>query len=496
MTMAFPPRRPPLGGWLALALVLGLLGSPGLPVARAQDDAKAEKGKNKGSDKAKPDDNAKGKAAADDDEKDDDDDKPAAPPGPPQAPDRFEDPRAEAALPNTFPELPTVKTSGDDKTLVDQLARGQGNLDLGAIDRFVRNRASELTRHSHIKALTEPAAKGGDPKGLEKAARELMGPLLVPANAANAGFRREYVKKLVDAFDKIWAGHLHSRTFAMIVLSRSGEAGAVPTFTAQLNNPDQLAVVKLLAAVGITNVAQNGKRDVEDAAGIPAAKALADFLRREPDTFWPAQFRALEALGSLRLATDQARGSKAEFAAVALELAADPKAAPAVRAWAGWALGMMRVPQSVRNYNYPLVANVLGGVAADLGEKIAALPDNAQPKVVQLIDLLLQIHLGIAGDPDVRASGLANASHPSIAAAQPYVAEVDKRVKAVTKAAIDLSNSAKGTQMKGRRAALSAAVEELRSFLAKPLNNGRVLFAGAEPLPVPAVPKVADGGRR
>ena len=493
MTTAFPPRRPPLRGWLALALALGLLASAGLPAARAQQDAKSDKEKAKGSAKSK----AEGKAKEEPAEGEAGDEaKHPVQPAEPELPDRFEDPRAEAALPNTFPELPTVKSSGDDKALIDQLSRGQGNMDAGAIDRFVRNRAGDLTRKSYIKALTDPTVKVGNPKAIETATRDLMGPLLVPSSASNAGFRREYVKKLVEVFRPIWAGHLHSRTMAMIVLSRSGEPGAVPTFTDQLNDPDQLAIVKLLAAVGISNVAQNGKRDVDDAVATPAAKALAEFLKREPQTFWHAQARALEALGSLRLATDQARGSKAEFADVAIALAADPKAAPAVRAWASWALGMMRVPQTVKNYNYPLVANVMGGVTADIGAKIAALPDNAASKMVQLADPLVQIHLGISGDPDVRASGLSSASHPAASAAQPYIAEVDKRVRAVTKLSIDLSNSAKGSQMKKGRESLTAAVDDLRAFLAKPVTTGRALYSGAEPLPLPAAPKVADGGRR
>lgn len=490
MTMAFPPRRPPLRAWLALALALGLLGPVGQPAAWAQEDAKSDKEKVKDPKESKADDKAKDEPAADNVGEDD---KPAAEP---EVPDRYEDPRAEAALENIFPELPIVKSSGDDKALIDQLARGQGNMDAGAIDRFVRNRAGDLTRKTFIKALTDPTVRVGNPKAIEVATRDLMGPLLVPASAANAGFRREYVKKLVEVFRPIWAGHLHSRTMAMIVLSRSGEPGAVPTFTEQLNNPEQLTIVKLLAAVGITNVAQNGKRDVDDAVAIPAAKALADFLRREPQTFWHAQARALEALGSLRLATDQARGSKAEFADIALALAAEPKSAPAVRAWACWALGMMRVPQTVRTYNYPLVANVMGGVAADIGLKIAALPDNAASKMVQLADPLVQVHLGISGDPDVRASGLANASHPAASSAQAYIGEVDKRVRAVTKASIDLSNSAKGSQMQKGRETVIAAVNDLRGFLAKPVTTGRSLYAGADPLPLPAAPKVADGGRR
>ena len=84
------------------------------------------------------------------------------------------------------------------------------------------------------------------------------------------------------------------------------------------------------------------------------------------------------------------------------------------------------------------------GVQSQQLAQPSPMPDEAQSKVVQLADLLVQVHLGLAGDPDVRASGLSSSGHPAVAPAQPYIAEVDKRVKAVTKAAIDLSNSAKG----------------------------------------------------
>ena len=511
MTQAFPPRRPLLGGRLVLALALGLFGSVGLLAARAQDDGAPKKDapstpKDDSKGKTKPDDaptkdEAKTKSKSDEapaeaakDAKDEEADKPPIVPlqAEPEAPDRWEDPRSADALVNEFPELNKALTSPpSDKALVDQLARGQGQMDLGAIDRFVRTRVADLTKRSNIKALMDPLAKGADAKALEKAADDLIKPLMIPSAGANQGFRREYVKKLVEVFQPIWAGHLHSRTMAMIVLSRSGEVAAMPTFTEQLNNPDQLAVVKLLASVGISNVALNGRREVEDGAALPAAKALNDFLRREPDIFWPAQFRAVEALGSLRMATDKPLLGKAEFAETLLLAAADPKAAPTVRAWSAWALGMMRVPSSVKNYNYALVADVLGSLTADIGTKIAKLPDDAQSKMFQKSDLLVQIHLGISGDPDARGSGLVHANHPSAGTALPHVGEVEKRVRNVAKLALELANSSKGESMKTRRTALLAACDDLRTFVAKPLPNGRALFAGSEPLPTPEAPKVA-----
>lgn len=490
MTKAFPLRRPQHGECPALAIPLALL------LLLCPLGAQASWGQADDSAPAKKDSQPKGKASnkvgaakAEAEVKAD------APPTEPDVPDRWQDPRAEAALPNTFPELKPVTSSVADTNLIDQLSRGQGQMDLAVIDRYVRSRAAELTSRSNIKALMDPAAKVAKPKALELAASDLIRPLTVPSVTSNQGFRREYVKKLVEVFEPVWKGHLHSRTMAMIVLSRSGEVGAMPTFTAQLKDPNQVAIVKLLAAVGVTNVAHNGRKDVEDAAATPAAVALAGFLAREPEVFWPVQFRAVEALGSLRLATEKPLEGKAEFAQILLGLAADPKAAPTVRAWAAWALGMLRVPTSVKNYNFSLVANVMGNLACDIASKIAVLPDDAQSKMVLLSDLLVQIHLGLAGNPEVRNSGLIHATHPAMAMSQSYVSDVEKRVRAVAKAALEVGNAAKGEQMKSRRAALVAASDDLRAFVAKPLGNGRSLWAGSPALPEFGPPKVAAGVR-
>lgn len=500
MTKPFPPRRPAVGGWPALALALGLVATAGLPAARAQGDENAAK--KAGSAKSDPKAKDKGKAKSDaaDEEAKDDDDAPRR--VEPDAPDRYEDPRAAAAL-GVFQELPAVSSSGADKTLVDQLARGGGNLDLEAINRYIRDRAARLTRKIDIRALIDPSVKGGNPKGLEIAASELMTPLLAPQTANNRTFRQEYVKRLIDAFRPLWKGHLHTRTMAAIVLSEAADPQALPTFTALLNDPEQLVIVKLRAAIGIAKVAQDGRRPVEDAVAIPAARALADFLRREPDAFWPAHFRALEALGSLRLATEQPLQGRAEFAEVALSYLANPKAAPAVRAWAAWTLGMMNIPNAVKGYNLPLVANAMGTAAADIGARIADLPDKELANVARLANFLVQIDLAFTGQEGSRNSGILNAQIPGAAAAQPHLVEVEKRVRAVTRLAVELPNVARA-QLKDRRTALRAEVDGLRNLLAKPLNTGRALYTGAAPLadaaaaaaPAAAAPKGAEGGRR
>ena len=48
---------------------------------------------------------------------------------------------------------------------------------------------------------------------------------------------------------------------------------------------------------------------------------------------------------------------KAEMASAALERLADPNARPEVRAWAAWALGLMRVNPQLGKYNYSLIAH-------------------------------------------------------------------------------------------------------------------------------------------
>lgn len=468
MTKAFPPRRPRGRWWTALAVALGLLGSSVVP---SLGQAPGPGGSNKAGsdkDKSKAKDAEKGKAEA----------TPApAPVEKPEGPERWEDPRAAEAMGNTF-EIAAPPLSGADRLLIKGLGTGQGTLDTAAIDRYVKSLASDLTRRANIKALTDLGGNPSQAKAVEEAARALLEPLAAPPSAANQRFRQVYVARLIEAFKPIWKGNYHSRTMAMIVLSRTGDPQALPVFTAQLNDPDQVAIVKLLAAVGITNVTRNGRVAPEGSLATEAAKSLSGFLRRETDTFWPAQFRALEALGALRLATPEARGDKADFADTAAAFLNDPKAPPDVRVWAAWALGMMQVPPQVRDYNFPRIAHAAGQAAADLGAKIAAVPDrNLSTRVVRLADLLVQLNLAFAGESDIRNSGLAHANHPAAASAQGYIGEVEKRVRAVTKASIELSNAA-GTLIEVKRAALLVAVNDLKAFLAKPPAGGVALYAG------------------
>ncbi len=493
MIKAFPPRRPRGSWWVALAVALSILPA-GAISATAQDSNKSKKGG-----VPKPQDKEKSDSAPDSAREDAEKKaKAVAAAEKAEAPDRWEDPRAEAALKNNFPSLPPVTLPPADRNLVDQLAKGQpGQLDPEAVKRYVHYYASDLTNKTYLQALMDPAGDTFKAKKIEAATAELLKPLMVPQTASNAAFRRRYVETLVDTFKPLWRGNLHARTMAMIVLSRSGDAQAIPVFVSQLNDPEQLAIVKLLSAVGITNVAQNGRRDLDSKDSILAAKALSDFLVREPDTFWPAQFRALEALGSVRQATDRPRDGKAEFADTALGFLVDSKAAPDVRAWAAWSLGMMDIPQSVKNYNFPLVSHAIGQAAVDIGTRIAAVPDLEKSRLVRsrLANLLVQLNQAFVGDPEIRNSGLLHSKHPSAGPSMTSVMEFEKRVRAVTKASLELS-AAVGDNVPKVKKSLIAALDDLRSLLAKPLASGKTLYQGGPSLPDLVPPKVADGVRR
>src|SRR5207249_4186696 len=112
-------------------------------------------------------------------------------------------------------------------------------------------------------------------------------------------FRTVYTQTLLKVMPDLLKNHLFARTEAMIVLSRVGDPQALDLLIAQLDDPNQVMMVKLLAAVGLTNIVQGGKKPLDANTAARASKALADFLTREPDTFWMAQVRALEALGAL-----------------------------------------------------------------------------------------------------------------------------------------------------------------------------------------------------
>ena len=122
----------------------------------------------------------------------------------------------------------------------------------------------------------------------------------------------------------------------MLALSNARDAAALPIFAQVMKDQQQPLTLKILAAVGLSDSAQNGRIDVSPAQAKPAARAVADFLEGERDTFWPAQYRALQALGALRQAASNPLKPDADLAATALSFLADREANPSVRVWAAW----------------------------------------------------------------------------------------------------------------------------------------------------------------
>ena len=175
------------------------------------------------------------------------------------------------------------------------------------------------------------------------------------------------------------------------------------------------------------------------------------------------------------------------MASAALERLADPNARPEVRAWAAWALGLMRVNPQLAGYNYSLIAHHVGLLAADLGDKIAeAASENPAQAQLWTGLLLYQVYPSLTGQPNVRDSGLLN--FPNVGAHASFIKQLSDRVQAVSVAAVTLTRAAGGLVPKQQKE-LSNQVATLRTFLTKsapadrkllpdgpefPLANGRV----------------------
>jgi hypothetical protein len=406
----------------------------------------------------------------------------------------FLDPRAEDLLdPNKFQQFPRAGSAPGAREIKD-MATGALNSNRDQIQRFVNAQFAILTNHTNLKAVTDPEGNATRIKEFESAAEALIEPLTMPQNAVNPAFRKDYVATLINTLPKLLKEHLHVRSEAMIILAMTGEPDAIPIFTAQLKDPNQVAMVKLWAAKGITNATQNGRRDINVAYANSAAKALSDFLQSESDTPWPVQWRALEALGCLRLPTDAQGQGKAEMASTAMRFLADPEAKPDVRAWAAWAIGLMKTAQ-VNRFNYNLVGYWIGQAAADLGAKVESSYSDSPAKATHLTSLLLYRLLGaLRGDDTVRESGLMNST--TLGPSRKFLTDVTTRVQAVTVAAFNLTSPATPkNQLDSRKKELNAKVAALKEFLAQNKPSDSRLVPGGPEIPGLAA-RVAGGAAK
>ena len=420
----------------------------------------------------------------------------------------YKDPRAEAALKNEFKELkqPRPILTESDRNAVGLMATGQANPDAAKIQLYVQTYAYELTRHRTIENLLDPA---GDPREADRMARATAA-LIDPLDKANQNraqrFREDYTRALVGALGPLLKSHLFTRMEAMVVLSKSGDKAALRLLADVLKDKDQVLAVKERAAVGLIQIAQ--RQALGPSEAIPAAQALSDFLQNDPDAFWPAKVRALEALGALRQVTSNAAQGQPDLATTALKSLADPKAKPDVRAWAGWALGMMQFSGLAGKYNFSLIGYHLGQAAVDIGGRIVAVDaDKNYGRAHHYTALLLQLLEAFRGDPAVPGSGLLNLGHPGAASARPFLQQVEQNVRDIAKAAVELSraprdrtppkDAAKAKNFRNPRAAfraeLAKQVNELKVFLGKNSPSDRSFVPGGPEFPGPA--QVAAGGK-
>jgi hypothetical protein len=413
-------------------------------------------------------------------------------------PELWAEPNRQELLKNTFRELngPPFVTPAEANRVLD-MARGRSAVDQATLTKYVQYYAAELTKHASIQSLLNPQAGDRGSKALEEATNRLVRPLLEPETPANATFRTMYVKVLASVAPLLLKGHLHTRTFFMVVLSRANSPAVVPTLIGVLKDPDQPATVKMLAAVGLTNATNGGRQNLDAVTQAnPAAQAVADVLNNSEDIFWPIRSRLLEALGSLRRATANALEGKAEFTNPAFEALTDKEAKPDVRAWGGWALGMIDVPGQIAKFNYALVAYEMGQAAVDIGTMIVQIPVPAESPTLNLrlvpryVDPLLRLEAGMAGEPGVRNSGLQNISHVQATAARQTIREIDQRMKAVAERAIEFSNSV-GSQVIPAHKALATAVDDLKSYLAKNRPESNELYPDGPTVELPPEPKKA-----
>ncbi len=415
-------------------------------------------------------------------------------------PELWAEPNSRELLENSFRELNGPFITPSDAGLVLQMARGRAAVDPTVVNKYIEHYAAELTKHAYIESLLDPQSGDRGSKALEEATNRLVRPLLEPETSANAVFRKRYVEKLAAVAPLLLKGHLHTRTFFMVVLSRASSAAIVPTLIGVLNDADQPATVKLLAAVGLTNATQGGRHPLDaNSQGIPAAQAVSQYLSQNPEIFWPIKWRLLQTLGSLRMATANPLNGEAEFCGVAFQSLIDRKARPDVRAWAAWALGMIDVPEQISKFNYELVAYEIGRAAVDIGTMIVEIPVPAESPSLNLrlvpryVDPLLRLLAGLAGEPDMRVSGLVNTSHVQATAARQSIREVEQRVKAVAERALDLTNAV-GTQIVPAHKAVATAVDDLKSYLAKNPPASNELYPGGPSVELPPEPKKAPAG--
>lgn len=420
----------------------------------------------------------------------------------------FKDPVAEKILATKFRPLTAVPLPSSNIKQVKDMASGI-TIDRPMVAKYVARFAADLTAANNIKGIIEPPTTttptSSSSLGMRAASAALLDPIELARRANNSAFLNIYTQELLKSLPPVLENHLISRIEAIIILGQTGSPEVVDLFVKVLNDPNQTIWVKLWAARGITNIVQGPTGNRVDATlgarGIPAAKALTNFLNKEKDAPWFAQLRVLEALGALRLSAEPGSPTKLDMADAAARLLSDPEARPEVRAQAAWALGMLRYSPAAR-LNTQLLGYYIGEVAADLGEKIASTYSENNTRAQFLTSLLIyQLFPALHGQDGAGDSGLVKTGGPGAAG---FLGPLTDQVRAVTTTAIDLTVKSPKARQAGFAKDLGDRVGALRAFLDKNPPADKHLVPGGTEYPVKAQvagapaekPKVADGTKR
>jgi len=437
----------------------------------------------------------------------------------------FRDPKVEKLKLldiNKFPHYVKQPVQRTDLLELNAMAGGaNANIDKGLIDRVVDAMVSKLTDHANIQSLIDPpqgqSASAPAARAIHEATTALLEPIFLARSAKNQSFLAMYNRVLLQKLTPLLKNHLIPRIQAMIVLGESGSLDMLGTYESQIKDPNQTIWVKLWALEGIVNITEGGGR-LTSSAQIEAAKIVADLLEKEDDVPWPAQLRALEALSTLRQGFVPNRSRYADMANAAMHLLTDADSKLEVRAEAAKALGLMQIGAAVPKYNYDLVAQTTGLLAADLGAEIGTVWPNSpvrsaasspsakaaaakktakapapsttpkpavatNPAKAKYLTALLvgPVYQAFDGVTGLRESGLLHAGGGHSPA---YTENVFALVKAVAKASVDLIYSG-ARQYDDRKKYLAAQVAALRDFLGKNAPADRHLVPDGVAYPLP-----------
>jgi hypothetical protein len=403
----------------------------------------------------------------------------------------FKDPRAEKALENKFKAIaaPAGRLSKAEESAVRGMAGLQSNPDPALMAKVVDFMIADLTDRNYIKALLDPKAFKANAdanRAIERASQTLIELLNVARANKNEQFLSIYTKILFTKLTPLLQNQLFPRIQASIILALAATPEYLDVFIKQINDPEQVLWVKLWAARGITNATDGGKVTADIVKATAAVQALVKFLEDESDAPWWIKLRMFEAIGCLRLASTGGALAPPNVAGLLLSHASDPKARLESRAWALWALGMLKVPPAAAKFNFNLEAYQIGLLAADVGDKIVAEYDLHKTNFAKQSDrarylsglLIYQVYPSLAGDEEVPGSGLIKSTHPAAVAAKPFLTGLEAQMKDVAKAALEFINSG-GAQQKKARDELAKQAGELRAFLGKNRPGETDLFPGA-----------------